>query len=125
MHPSEPENTLANRIKSRIDPINELSNISNEGAWIVIETDPQDYCLSHLAHLVEQNNARIIDLFSYLDEETAKTFIGFKIDLEDAANVIRSLERFNYSVKYYIQKQGLTDETMKNRLDELIYYLEM
>jgi len=122
---NDTDNTLGTRIRSKIDGMNALSNVSIEGAWIVLEVRLEDFSLAHLAHLVEQNSAQIINLFTYADEETAKTFVGFRIDREDASNVVRSLERFNYTVTFYFQKQGLTDETMKNRLDELIYYLEM
>lgn len=119
------ENKIASRIRIKIDQVNALSNVSFEGAWIVIETIPQDYCLSHLSHLVEQNNARIMNLISFLDEETSKSFVAFKLDLEDASHVVRSLERFDYQVRYVIQREGLSDESMKNRLDELMFYLEM
>lgn len=118
-------NTLAVRIRSKIDQMNTISNVSIEGAWIVLEVQVDDFSPSHLAHLVEQNSARIINLFTYSDEETGKTYVGLRIDLEDASNVVRSLERFSYTVVYYFQRQGLTDETMKNRLNELMYYLEM
>ncbi|MDL2222744.1 hypothetical protein LJB98_01435 [Bacteroidales bacterium OttesenSCG-928-M11] len=119
------ENNIASRIRKKIDEVNSISNVSLEGAWVILEILPQDYSLSQLSHLVEQNNARIMNLISFLDEETSKSFLALKLDLEDASNVVRSLERFDYLVKYLIQKQSLTDETMKNRLDELMFYLEM
>jgi len=56
---------------------------------------------------------------------TAKLIILLKIDLEDASPVLRSLERFNFNVLYCFQKKGLTNDIMKNRLEELMYYIEM
>lgn len=122
---SDSSNTLAVRIRTKIDEMDAISNVSIEGAWIVLEIQWGEFLLSQVAYLVEQNNARMVNFFTYADEETAKTYIGFRIDLEDASNVMRSLERFNYPVVFCFQKHGLTDETMKNRLNELIYYLEM
>ena len=103
----------------------EISNLGNEGAWIVLEVNPGDYVLSQIIHLVEQNNARVLHVFSYLEEETSRQVILLKTDLEDASNVVRSLERFDYRVLYASQKQGLTDEILRNRVDELMYYLEL
>jgi alpha-D-ribose 1-methylphosphonate 5-triphosphate diphosphatase PhnM len=108
-----------------MEKLNEISNMGNEGALIVLEINPHDYLLSQVIHLVEQNNAKVIHVFSCMEEETSKQIVILKIDLEDASPILRSFERFNYTVRYYIQKQVLTDETMRTRLDELMYYLEM
>lgn len=112
-------------LSNLLEKLGELSNVSRDGAIISLELNPQDYTLSHIVHLVEQNNAKILTLFSYVEEKTSKVILILKIDLEDASNVVRSLERFNYPVKYYAQKQMLCEETMRNRLDELMYYLEL
>ncbi len=107
------------------EKLSEISNAGSHGALIAIELNTQDYSLSQIVHLTESNNAKILSLFSYPVEATAKMILLLKIDLEDASPVLMSLERFNYKVLYYAQKQGLMDETMKSRLDELMYYLEM
>jgi hypothetical protein len=108
-----------------MEKLNEGGNMGKEGALIVLEINPCDYSLSQIAHLVEQNNAKVLHVFSYMEEETSKQIVSLKIDLEDASNVLRSFERFNYTVRYFMQKQPLNDETMQNRLDELVYYLEL
>jgi alpha-D-ribose 1-methylphosphonate 5-triphosphate diphosphatase PhnM len=116
---------ITNNYISLTEKLNDISNSGNEGAFIVLEINPRDYLLSQIIHLVEQNNANVIHVFSYMEEETSKQIVILKIDLEDASPVLRSFERFNYTVRYYIQKQMLSDETMRNRLDELMYYIEM
>jgi predicted transcriptional regulator len=108
-----------------IESLNELCHAGSKGALIAIEDSRHDYVLSQIIHLIESNNANIQSFFTYFLKETSKQMLLFKIDLEDASPVLRSLERFNYKVSYCLQKQLLTDETMKDRLDELIFYLEM
>lgn len=108
-----------------VENLNEICNTGSDGALIAIEMNHNDYVLSQIIHLIESNNAHVLSMFSCFIKETGKQIILFKIDLEDASPVLRSLERFNYNVKYYLQKQLLTDETLKDRLDELMYYLEM
>lgn len=107
------------------DRLNDICNSAPFGALIGIEVNPQDFVLSQIIHLIESNNARVLLVFSYPEEETSRQLVVLKVDLEDATPVLRSLERFNYVVRFYYQKQGVWDETMKNRLNELIYYLEM
>lgn len=112
-------------LNNLLEKVGELCSTNQDGAVIILELNPQDYVLSQIIHLVEQNNARVLNVFSFMKEEISKQVLILKIDLEDASNVIRSLERFNYPVRYYAQKQMLSDETMRNRLDELMYYLEL
>ena len=122
---SEGEYLGAILLNALLEKLGELCNATQEGALIALELNPQEYSLSQIIHLIEQNNARVLNVFSYMEESLAKQIIILKIDLEDASNVLRSLERFNYPVKYYEQKHLLSDETMRNRLNELIYYLEL
>ena len=105
--------------------LNEMSNADPEGALIAVELNEQEFVLSHIIHLIEDNRARVLSFFSCMDEETGRPILLFKIDLEDASPVIRSLERFNYPVKYYRQKQMLPDEVLKDRVDELLHYIEL
>jgi CBS domain-containing protein len=108
-----------------VEGLNELCNAGSKGALIAVEMNTCDYVLSQIVRLIESNNANVLNLFTCFIPETGKQILLFKIDLEDASPVLRSLERFNYKVKYYLQKQMLTDEILKNRLDELLFYLEM
>jgi predicted transcriptional regulator len=112
-------------LSSLAEGLNELCNASSKGALIAIEVNPQDCVLSQIIRLMEANNATVLNLFTFLVRETGKQILLFRIDLEDASPVLRSLERFNFQVKYYLQEQMLTDETQKKRLDELMFYLEM
>lgn len=107
------------------EKIAEISNVGCNGAIIAIELNQQDYDLANIVRLTESNNAKILSLFSYPVETTGKLIVLFKIDLEDASALLRSLERFNFRILYYSQKDGVIDDIQRNRLDELLYYLEM
>jgi len=105
--------------------LDEGGNMGVDGSWIVLEVDPVDYALSQIAHLVEQNNAKVLHVFSCLEEETLKQIVLLKINLKEAASVARSLARFDYVVRYSSESPGMASETMRNRANELIYYLEL
>ncbi|MDR0733748.1 MAG: CBS domain-containing protein [Dysgonamonadaceae bacterium] len=108
-----------------VETLNDMNNTGSEGALIAVEPSQPDYVLSQMIHLIEANRAKVMNLFSYTDKASGKPILLFKIDLEDALPVIRSLERFNFPVKYYRQKRMLPDETMQKRVNELIHYLEL
>lgn len=108
-----------------IENLSEISNTGSEGALIAVELNQQEFVLSQMIHVIEANRAKVLSLFSYVDKETGRQILLFKIDLEDASPVLRSLERFNYPVKYYRQKQMLPDEILKSRVEELIHYIEL
>ena len=108
-----------------VEKMAEGTQTASHGALIALEMNSQDYDLSHIVHLIESNNAKILTLLSYPVEITSKLIVLLKIDLEDASSVLRSLERFNYTVLYYAQRKILEDDTMRQRLGELMFYLEM
>ena len=102
-----------------------LSNAEAEGSVIVLEVSPQDYSLTDIARIVESNNAHILNVFSSLDKDTDKLQITLKIDIEDASPVIRSFERFNYSVLFHFMNKGMVDELLQQRMTELLHYMNM
>lgn len=105
--------------------LDEISNGGLSGSIIAIEVNSTDYDLSGIARLAESNNAKIVTLFTFPSSGTDRLTVLIKIDLEDASPLLRSLERFNYHVLYYSQKDGLVDEILKKRLDELMFYLKI
>ena len=103
----------------------DLCNAEAAGSVIVLEMFPQDYVLSDIARIVEANNAHVINLLHAIDRDTGRLVITIKIDLEDASPVIRSFERFNYTVLYHFMETGMVDEVLQRRMDELLYYMNM
>jgi len=108
-----------------IDALSELCGANTEGSVIVLEMLPQDYVLSDIARLVESNNAHVINLLTCTDKDTGRLLITLKIDLEDASPVIRSFERFDYNIVYHFMEQGMVDDILQHRVDELMYYINM
>jgi len=55
----------------------------------------------------------------------ADLLVSLKLDADDPSAVLRSFERFNYRIVYYFMRKGVVTDTQQERLDELMYYLEM
>ena len=108
-----------------LNAISDFTNAEAEGSIIMLEVLPLDYSLSDIARLVESNHSHIISMLSHTDKVTGRLLISIKIDLEDASPVIRSFERFNYTVLYYFMKKGMADDLLEQRMSELMYYINM
>ncbi|WP_368350380.1 CBS domain-containing protein, partial [Parabacteroides merdae] len=108
-----------------IDILSELCNADTAGSVFVLEVMPQDYSMMDIARLIEANNAHILSLLSYTDKTTGRLHLIIKIDLEDVSPVIRSFERFNYTVLYYFMEKGMVDDLLQQRMEELVRYMNI
>ena len=113
------------RFNSRFTPeqFTELSEAEN--SLIILEIPLKDYTLTEIARIVESNNAHVMDLSVIPISGGSLLLISLKLDVDDLTAVLRSFERFNYSVLYYFMREGEVTDTQQERLDELMYYLEM
>ncbi|MDO5522579.1 MAG: hypothetical protein Q4G48_00870 [Bacteroidia bacterium] len=104
---------------------NFLGLSDTENSLIIIEIPLTDYTLTDIARIVESNNARAMNLFVLPVADGNTLMISIKLNLLDISPVLMSFERFNYKVLYYQMKEGAVTDTHKERLNELLYYLEM
>jgi DNA-binding MarR family transcriptional regulator len=105
------------------EQFSELSETEN--SLIILEIPLKDYTLTEIARIVESNNAHIISLSVLPISGGSELLVSLKLDISDLTSVLRSFERFNYIVTYYFMKEGEVTDKQKERLDELMYYLEM
>ena len=59
------------------------------------------------------------------DKTTGRLHLIIKIDLEDVSPLIRSFERFNYTVLYYVMEKGIVDDLLQQRMEELVRYMNI
>ncbi len=101
----------------------ELSEVEN--SLVILEIPLKDYTLTEIAHIVESNNAHVISLSILPISGGNDLLVSLKLDISDLTSVLRSFERFNYNVTYFFMKEGEITDKYKERLDELMYYLDM
>lgn len=100
----------------------ELSRTEN--SLIILEVPLKDYTLTEIARIVESNNMHITALHIMPISGGEDLLVSLKLDTNDITVLLRSFERFNYHVVYYFMREGEVTDTQKDRLDELMYYLE-
>ena len=119
---------INNQVEKLLKPLaleqfTELSE--NENSLIILEIPSKDYFLTEIARIVESNNAHVIALSVFPFSGNAELLVSLKLDISDLTSVLRSFERFNYKVVYYYMREGEVTDIQKERLDELLYYLDM
>jgi len=97
-----------------IDVISQLglnTSISSQGGLITLKILNHDYSLNEITRIIESDNAVITTLYieDVIDEQSM--LVHLKINTEDLARIIRSLERFKYNVFYTYQATSLDDDT--------------
>lgn len=97
----------------------------NENSLIILEVPVKDYTLTEIARLIESNNAHVLNLSVLPVSDGSAVLISIKLDVWDLSSVLRSFERFDYNVLYYFMKEGEINDIQKERLEELLYYLNM
>ena len=113
------------RFNSALTPAQFTELSETENSLIILEIPLKDYTLTEIARIVESNNAHVLSLSVLPVSGGSQVLVSMKLDVDDLTAVLRSFERFSYSVLYYFMREGEVTDTQKERLDELMYYLDM
>lgn len=104
----------------------DLCHAEAPGSVLILEVSPRDYALSDIARIIEAHHAHALNLLSHTDPDTGRLLLTIKIDLEDATPVLRSFERFHYTVlRHFTTREMEVDEVLHRRIDELFHYINM
>lgn len=93
------------------------------GAILALEVNPRDYALAKLAHLIEQNDAKVLAVASETPESsTEKIRVTLKLNVTDTSRVRHVLEHNGYDV---VAAFGEDEDEMSDRVEEFMRYLEV
>lgn len=91
---------------------------------ITFDMDRNDYSFGELARLVETNDADIVQLNTYTEASTGLLVINMKVSKEDVSDIVATLQRYDYHIRYYFGKETYDNE-LKANYDALINYLNI
>jgi predicted transcriptional regulator len=94
------------------------------GGIIVLEINSLEYSMAQIAQIVESNNARILSAYILSNEASSNIEVTLKINQLDLTRIIRTFERYDYTVKTTFQK-GFGDDDLQTRYDSLMNYLKL
>ena len=97
-----------------------------EVSHLLVGTGHDDFLASRLAHAVEDADANLINMnVTSLSDPYNDHIIDLRIDHRDPERVARSLERYGYNILRLDAADGLDADHIRNRVNEIIRYLEI
>ncbi|SMG28025.1 CBS domain-containing protein [Sphingobacterium psychroaquaticum] len=109
---------------SLLPQLNETLGNNEPGAIIVLELGKNDVSFSHIAHLIESENTRIISTAVREIADSTKVEMTIKVNKQNIASLVASLWRFDYTVTATFN-DGNPDTDIKERYDILMNYLNL
>lgn len=102
----------------------ELAVINQPGGIIVLNLNKNDYSLAQIAHVVESNGAKILSSYIFERAETGKMELTLKVNRDEVASIVQSLERYDFEVIAYFQESAHLED-LKGRYDELMRFINI
>jgi len=99
-------------------------SIKSRGSIIVLKVKPVDYSLSDIARIIEYSDAKILGFITFEIEETGDIEIHIKLNTTTLKNILATLERYDYRVVQYFNREDLTDDT-DSRYENLMKYMDI
>ncbi|MDE6300608.1 MAG: hypothetical protein K2M19_02705 [Muribaculaceae bacterium] len=98
-----------------------------ESSRLLIGLAKGDFMASHIARAVEDADARLLNMnvTSIVPENNSGLIVDLRVSHRDPQRVMRSLERYGYSVLNVETADESADDTLRRRYDELMHILSI
>jgi acetoin utilization protein AcuB len=102
----------------------EIYAVKEPGGIIVLEINNRNNSLSHMAQIVEADNAQILSSYVQAFPDSTRLEVTLKINKTELSGIISSFERYNYQVKA-VFNSTITDNGTEDRYNSLMNYLNV
>ncbi len=102
-----------------------LIGSDEQSTVIIIEINYNDYVLTEIAQIIENNDAKILSLNVVNQDLTSNLDVIIKLNTLNLTPILNTFERYEYQVKSTFIGNNLSDSFYDERLDELINYLNV
>ncbi|MGY4386024.1 acetoin utilization protein AcuB [Pedobacter sp. UYP24] len=111
-------------INNIIEYTSEIYAVKEQGGIIVLEIGNRNNSLSHMAQIVEADNAQILSSYVQSFPDSTKLEVTLKINKTELSGIIASFERYNYQVKA-VFNTTLSDDGTEDRYNSFMNYLNV
>ena len=99
-------------------------SVDNPGSILVLEMHYNNYSLTEISKIVEENDAKILSTFLINHEDSTRLDVFLKLNTLDVTSVVKTFERYNYFVKAsYGHEEDIDD--LRERYNSLMNYLNV
>ncbi|MFN2438007.1 MAG: CBS domain-containing protein [Chitinophagaceae bacterium] len=102
----------------------DFMSLNDPGGLIVLEIEGKDYSFNELNRIVESNDAQITQLNTFTDPETGIMQVTIRINKLEISDIISTLQRYEYNIKYYFGEE-LYENELRNNYENLMHYLKI
>jgi CBS domain-containing protein len=95
------------------------------GGILVLEVNVNDYYLSQIARIVEENDAKILSCYVASQPDSVKMDVTLKINRMDLTSIIQTFLRYDYAIKASYRSKDNNDEILRNNYDQFMMYLNV
>lgn len=113
--------TLANLVHH----IAKITSIDTKGGIIVLEINDKDYSLSQICQIVEANDAAVLSSYITSFPDSTKLEVTLKINRLDIGSILQTFDRYGYQVISSYSNKDAYSETIQQRFDALMNYLNI
>lgn len=111
-------------IHNLLDYTSEIYAVKEPGGIIVLEISNRNNSLSHMAQIVEADNAQILSSYVQAFPDSTRVEVTLKINKTELSAIIASFERYDYQVKA-VFNSTITDNGTEDRYNSLMNYLNV
>ena len=102
-----------------------LFSLQEIGGVIVLEMNADDYSLTQISKIVEENGVKILSCFMDRKPGTTNLDIILKLDKEDLSPIIQGFMRYDYNVKAVYQDNSMLNDLYKDRFDLFMKFMNI
>jgi hypothetical protein len=110
---------------SLVKNFSKLTAAGQPGAILVLSLALQDYSPTLLSRIIEDNNAKIISLYVIPDPNGRELTVTVKVNTQETSSMMRSFDRYGYTVKSYFLANSQLDDFYRSRYEELMKYMNI
>lgn len=101
-----------------------FTGADQEGSLIVLEMERKAYAFGEINRLVESNDAIITQINTSIDAVSQLLIVTIRINKNEVSDVVATLQRHDYTVKYFHGEELYRNELQSN-LEHLMNYLSI
>lgn len=111
-------------INTMVERIATITSVKEPGSIIVLEINNRNNSLSHIAQIVESDNAQILSSYVESFPNSTRLEVTLKLNRTDISSIVASFLRYDYVVKATFNDLK-TDTGTSDRYDQLMNYLDI
>lgn len=111
-------------VHSLIDYTADLFAVKDPGGIIVLEIGNRNNSMTHMAQIVEADNAQILSSYVQSFPDSTKLEVTLKINKTELSGIIASFERYDYQVKAVFNNTA-NDQGSEDRFNSFMNYLNV